>query len=132
MFDLNSGLPDISALDELEKSIYDFVLEKWPATAIEIAEHLNEGISTREEKRRMSSKYNYYLKKLVGKGLLLSKKAGNTLIVWPVLVEKYRVVHEILKGEKYEHSMHFLNYLKEQESAENKEKKEKRGVLKHA
>ncbi len=123
MFDKNSVFAEISSLDEFEREIYDFVLEFWPSTALEIAGHFNEKINTLEDKKRMNSKYNYYLKKIINKGLLISKKAGNTLIVWPVLVEKYRVVHEILKGENFDHSLDFLNYLKE---------KKKMGVEKNA
>ncbi len=118
MFDNNSVLTEISSLNEFEREIYDFVLEFWPATALEIATHFNEKVTTVEEKKRMNSKYNYYLKKIVEKRLLFSKKAGNTLIVWPIVVEKYRVVHEILKGEKFDHSLDFLNYLNEKKKKE--------------
>jgi hypothetical protein len=112
MFDSNSVITEISSLNDFEREIYEYVLEFWPATAIEVAAHMNEKIDTLEDKKRMNSKYNYYLKKIVEKGLLISKKAGNTVIVWPVVVEKYRVVHEILKGEKYDHSLEFINYVK--------------------
>lgn len=113
MIDNDSVLTEISSLNDFEREIYDFVLEFWPATALEVAQKFNENIVTIEDKKRMNAKYNYYLKKIVNKGLLLSKKAGNTLIVWPVIVEKYRVVHEILKGEKFDYSIDFINYLKE-------------------
>ena len=122
MIDDNSVLTEISSLNDFEREIYDFVLEFWPATALEVAEKFNENTATPDDKKRMNAKYNYYLKKIVDKGLLLSKKAGNTLIVWPVIVEKYRVVHEILKGEKFDHSIEFINYLKQKnklESAKN-------------
>ena len=94
---LISVLPDLAGLSDLEREIFEFILGHWPTTALEIAENFNEDISTREKKRRMSTKYAYYLKKLVQKQLVLSKKAGNSLIVWPLLVEKYRTIHEILK-----------------------------------
>ena len=74
MFDELSGMPDLSGLNELERQIFDFVLQKWPTTAMEVAENFKEDISTREAQKRLSSKYNYYLKKLVAKNLLLSKK----------------------------------------------------------
>lgn len=113
MFDNDSVLTEISFLDDFEREIYEFVLEFWPATALEVAIKFNEKIETIEDKKRMNAKYNYYLKKIVNKGLLISKKAGNTLIVWPIVVEKYRVVHEILKGEKFDYSIDFINYLKQ-------------------
>ncbi len=105
-----SGMPDLSGLSNLEREIFDFVLENWPTTPLEIAENFNEDTSTREAKKRISTKYSYYIKKLVERKLILSKKAGNAIIVWPIIVEKYRVIHEILKGEKFEYAT-ILNHL---------------------
>jgi hypothetical protein len=104
----NSDMPDLSGLSDFERELFELILEKWPTSALEIAEYFNEDISDREKKKRMSTKYAYYLKKLVEKRLVLSKKAGNSLIVWPVIVEKYRVVHEILKGEKFDYAADFI------------------------
>lgn len=99
----NSVLPDLLGLNEKEKQIYLAVLDNWPSTPIEIAQSLKEDISNREKQRRASTKYSYYLKKLIEKKLLLSKKAGNSLIVWPLMVEKYRTIHDILKHHEPEH-----------------------------
>jgi len=95
-----SGLPDLDGLSGLELRIYEFVLERWPSTPLEIAENFSEDSSSREKKKRLSTKYAYHLKKLVEKRLLLSKKAGNSIIVWPFVVEKYRAIHEILNDRK--------------------------------
>lgn len=119
MGDKLSVLTEITELNDFEREIYEYVLEFWPATALEVASHFNEKIDTIEEKKRINSKYNYYLKKIVKKGVLVSKKAGNTLIVWPIIVEKYRVVHEILRGEKFDHSLEFINFIKEKGSGKN-------------
>jgi predicted transcriptional regulator len=98
-----SALPEILGLPESEKRIYLFVLDNWPSSALEIAENFNESVSSREQKKRASTKYSYYLKKLVEKKLLVSKKAGNSMIVWPLVVEKYRAIHDILKHHESEH-----------------------------
>lgn len=87
----------MAELNGNEKKILELVREYWPLSSLEIAEHFKEQISSREEKKRASSKYSYYLKKLVGKRKVLSKRVGNALIVWPLEVEKYRTIHEILK-----------------------------------
>jgi hypothetical protein len=97
------ALPDMLGLSDLEKEIYFFTIEHWPTTPLEIAEQMNEKIKNREEKKRASTKYAYYLKKLVEKKLLVSKKAGNGIIVWPLIVEKYRTIHDILKHHEPEH-----------------------------
>lgn len=96
-------LPEILKLSEIEKKIYLTILEKWPTTAVEIALNLNEDVTNRESQKRASTKYTYYLKKLVERKLIVSKKSGNTLIVWPLLVEKYRTIHDILKQQEPEH-----------------------------
>jgi len=93
-----SGLPikDIGRLTDKEKSILLCVLEYWPTSSLEIADHLGLHAKDRDERRRASSKFSYYLKKLNSKGLIFSKRVGNALVVWPSDVEKYRAIHEIL------------------------------------
>ena len=113
MKDNMSDLPDLSGISDFEREIFEFVLERWPTTALEIAENFREDLSDREKKKRISTKYTYYLKKLVEKRLILCKKAGNTLIVWPLVVEKYRVIHEIFRGEKQEFDHLFLDRIKQ-------------------
>ncbi|MCX8158163.1 MAG: hypothetical protein N3D73_00685 [Candidatus Diapherotrites archaeon] len=96
-----SGLP-IKKEDNLsirEMQILECILECWPTSAVEIAEHLGIIAKTRDERRRVSSKFSYYLKKLNEKKLIFSKRIGNALIVWPAEVEKYRTIHEILASE---------------------------------
>jgi len=92
-----SVMPDLEGLSAKEIQVFEFILEHWPTFPIEIAEHMQEDLSDRGKKRRASTKYSYYLKKLVKKQLIVSKKAGNSLIVWPLVVEKYRTIHGILK-----------------------------------
>jgi predicted transcriptional regulator len=100
----NSDMPDLNGLSDIEREIFEFILENWPTTPLEIAQSFNENVCSREDKKRLSTKYAYYLKKLVDKNLVFIKKAGNAIIAWPLIVEKYRVIHEILKSEKYEYS----------------------------
>jgi len=98
--EFNSGLPDFafgSNLSQMEKDVLQIVLQNWPISALEIAEHLREAPSSREHKKKLSTKYAYYLKKLVEKKLILSKRVGNALVVWPLRVEKYRAIETILR-----------------------------------
>ena len=104
MCENDSDMADLTGLSDFEREIFEFVLENWPTTPLEIAHNFHENMETREDKKRISTKYSYYLKKLVERKLIVSKKAGNAIIVWPIIVEKYRVIHEILKSEKYEYS----------------------------
>ena len=88
-----------SALGGKEKEILELILESWPTCALEIAQHFNEDLSSRDSKKLASTKYSYYLKKLVEKQLVLSKRVGNALIVWPLQAEKLRTIHKILEFE---------------------------------
>jgi hypothetical protein len=115
MVEENAVMPDLNGLSDFEKGMFEFILEHWPTTSLEIAEHFGEDLCDRDKKKRISTKYAYYLKKLVKKRLILCKKAGNSLIVWPLVVEKYRVVHEIFRGEKIEFDHLFLDRIKQKE-----------------
>lgn len=96
-----SGMPvrGSASLNAIEKEILFCVTEYWPISPLEIASHLGFVEKERGGKRRLSSKFSYYLKKLSGRGLVFSKRIGNALIAWPMEAEKYRVVHEILSSE---------------------------------
>jgi predicted transcriptional regulator len=96
----NSGLPDFvfeNKLSQKENAVLQIVLQNWPISALEIAEHLREAPFSREQRKKLSTKYSYYLKKLVEKKLVLSKRVGNALVVWPLRVEKYRAIETILQ-----------------------------------
>ena len=86
----------MAELNEKELKVLSIVRVHWPISALEIAQHFNEDVSSREHKKRHSTNYTYYLKKLIGKRLVLSKRVGNALIVWPIEVEAYRTIHHIL------------------------------------
>jgi predicted transcriptional regulator len=115
MYEEDSDMPDLTGLSDFEREIFEYVLENWPTTPLEIAHNFHETMETREDKKRISTKYAYYLKKLVERKLIMSKKAGNAIIVWPIIVEKYRIIHEILKSEKYEYAT-ILKHMREKDA----------------
>ena len=83
-------------LSPAERKVYEAVLDSWPASMLEIAVQLGGQLDSRESRRRLSTRYAYYVKKLVEKRLVLSKRAGHSLVVWPLRIERYRVIHDIL------------------------------------
>lgn len=100
--EINSGIaesrPKLNGqLSLVEEKIFNLISHRWPTSAIEIAHHFEEDVATREARKKASTKYSYHLRKLVEKQLVLSKKVGNAAIYWPLLVEKYRVIHDILE-----------------------------------
>ncbi len=104
----NSAIPEslgvvqasAKGLSVMEEKIFMHVLDNWPTSALEIASHFKEDLGSREKKKQLSTKYSYYLQKLVGKRLVFSKRVGNALVVWPLKVEKYRAIHSILSREE--------------------------------
>ncbi len=77
-------------------SIIPFAVKLIPLNR-ERGEFLNENLATRSHRKKASSKYSYYLRKLVKKELVLSKKVGNAHIFWPLEVEKWRTIMDILE-----------------------------------
>ena len=85
-----------SRLEGIEKQVYELLKQRWPSHSLEVAAYLNEDVSTRDHRRKASSKYMYYLRKLVKKELVLSKKVGHASIFWPLCIEKWRTIIDIL------------------------------------
>ncbi len=96
-----SEMPE-NVLGEFEAKLFSLIKEHWPITSMELAELLNENLSSRKQRKRAYSKYSYYLNKLISNKVLLSKKSGKTLIVWPLEVEKYRVIDSIISSRPLE------------------------------
>lgn len=97
-----NDLPEKICFGSFESRLYSLIKENWPITSIELAELLSENLDSRIAKKRAYSKYSYYLKKMISNKLLISKKSGKTLVVWPVEVEKYRVIDSIINEKPLE------------------------------
>jgi predicted transcriptional regulator len=113
IIEVTSGLPDSAfvvspsiSLTSFEKQIMEFIVEHWPTSSLEIAENFKEDTSDRSKKKRLSTKYSYYLRKLLQKQLIISKKVGNASVIWPMVVERYRVIHDILNQENHSVGAH--------------------------
>jgi len=97
--DSTIALPAAAGISSVEAEIFSIIMEIWPTSALEVAEHFKEDLSSRELRKQASTKYAYYLQKLVDRELVLSKRVGHALVVWPLKVEKYRTIHSILERE---------------------------------
>lgn len=84
----------------MESKVLAFVRSSWPVSPLHVAEHFHADLSSLESKKRASARFAYYLLKLVEKQLLLSKRSGHSLIVWPLEVEKFRAFHSLLEQEQ--------------------------------
>lgn len=86
-------------MENLKDNIIVVIENNWPVSVTEIAGHL--GIFKRgmNEKKRKAAigKVIYHIKKLKEEEKIRTKKIGQTVIIWPVDIEKLRVLHEIMK-----------------------------------
>jgi predicted transcriptional regulator len=86
-------------MEKLRNEIMIVIEKEWPVSITEIAERL--GIFKRgmSEKKRKAAigKIIYHVKKLKEHEKIYTKKIGQTVIIWPVDIEKLRVLHEMMK-----------------------------------
>ena len=94
--DVSSTSTPLSSLSDWENKVLHIVKNRWPTSSLEIAEFLGHTCNTREQKRLLSSRVVYHVKKLVEKKHVISKRFGNALIVWPYEVETLRIMHEMM------------------------------------
>ena len=86
-------------MEKLRDEIMIVIEKEWPISVTGIAEHL--GIFKRgmNEKKRKAAigKIIYHVKKLKDEEKIRTKIIGQTVIIWPVDIEKLRVLHEMLR-----------------------------------
>ncbi len=86
-------------MEKTRDEIMNIVEKEWPVSVTEIAEHL--GIFKRgmNEKKRKAAigRIGYHVKKLKEQEKIRTKIIGQTVIIWPVDIEKLRVLHEMMK-----------------------------------
>jgi len=88
------GETRVEKVSKSTAKVFEVIHSKWPINPLEVAEVLNDNGKV----KTLSAKYLYHFKKLNKTGLIRMKKVGNTYIAWPVEVEKFRVIHDLLKG----------------------------------
>lgn len=89
-------------MKELRDNVMSIIEEKWPVSVTEITEHLGifkRGMNERKRKAAVG-KINYHIKKLENMEKIRTKKIGQTVIIWPINIEKLRFVEEIIKYDK--------------------------------
>ncbi len=87
---LESSFVPHPSLSAHENEVLRIIYHRWPTSSLEIAEFLGHTCKTRKQKKILSSRIVYHVKKLVEKKYVVSKRFGNALIVWPYVVEKKR------------------------------------------
>jgi len=86
-------------MENLKDSIMVTIENNWPVSVTEIAGHLGifkKGMNERKRKAAVG-KIIYHVKKLKNEEKIRTKKIGQTVIIWPIDIEKLRVLHEMMK-----------------------------------
>jgi hypothetical protein len=86
-------------MEKLRNEIMAVIEEDWPISVTEIAKKLGIFKKGMDEKKRKASigKIGYHVKKLKEDERLMTKKIGQTVIIWPADIEKLRVLHEMMR-----------------------------------
>jgi hypothetical protein len=92
---IRKGLRKERRMSESTLRVFKIICSKWPLNPLEVAKELGED----GKSKTLSAKYLYHFRKLKGMDLIEMKKLGNTYIVWPIDIEKLRVIHEMLREE---------------------------------
>jgi hypothetical protein len=73
--------------------------ENWPISVTEITKKLGIFKKGMDERKRKASigKISYHIKKLKDEEKIMTKKIGQTVIIWPTEIEKLRVLHEMMR-----------------------------------
>jgi hypothetical protein len=86
-------------MEKLRNEIMAVIEENWPISVTEIARKMGIFKKGMDERKRKASigKIGYHVKKLKEDERLMTKKIGQTLIIWPTDIEKLRVLHEMMR-----------------------------------
>ena len=80
----------------LREKIYSVIMDKWPTHVSEVARILEMFPEEDPENKSTIAKVKYHFDQLAREHKINVKKIDRALVAWPVEVEKYRTLHEIL------------------------------------
>ncbi|MFH1474085.1 MAG: hypothetical protein ABIE55_04320 [Candidatus Aenigmatarchaeota archaeon] len=84
---------------QLRNKILEVVEKEWPVSITEIARHLGLYKKSMDERKRKTAvaKVVYHVRKLEKEEKVRTKKIGQTIIIWPLEIEKLRLIHEMIR-----------------------------------
>jgi predicted transcriptional regulator len=86
-------------MEKIRDKVMVVIEKNWPVSVTEIAENLGIFKKGMNEKKRKAAigKIIYHIRKLEESDKIMTKKIGQTVIIWPYDVDKIRVLHELIK-----------------------------------
>lgn len=81
----------------MKARILEAIEKHWPLSITELAKQI--GLKWNDERQRKAAiaKISYHVRKLKKENKIHTKKIGQSLVVWPMDIEKLRVLHEFMK-----------------------------------
>lgn len=76
----------------LRENIYKIIEKKWPTYISEICDELKLSVNNKN-----IAKIKYHIKILEKENKIRTKKIDRALVVWPISIEKLRVIRELVK-----------------------------------
>ncbi len=76
----------------LRDNIYKIIEKKWPTYISEICDELKLSVNNKN-----IAKIKYHIKVLEKENKIRTKKIDRALVVWPISIEKLRVIRELVK-----------------------------------
>ncbi len=80
----------------LRDRIYEVIIAKWPTHVSEVARILKMFPESDPENKSTIAKVKYHFDQLAREHKINVKKIDRALVAWPVEVEKYRALQELL------------------------------------
>lgn len=80
------------------EEIYEVISRNWPIHITEIAGKMDLLTSNVDERKLVITHLKYHVDQLARHDRIKVKKIGKAVVVWPIEIEKLRMVHEMLKG----------------------------------
>lgn len=82
---------------KLRKKILEVIHAKWPVHVTEVAKELGMWSEDPKKQKVIIAKIKYHFDQLARDDLIKVKRIDRALVAWPIEVEKYRLIHELLK-----------------------------------
>ncbi len=82
---------------ELREKVFEIINQKWPTHVTEVAKELGMWTEDPTKQKGIISKIKYHFDQLAREDLIKVKRIDRALVAWPTDVERYRLIHEILR-----------------------------------
>lgn len=83
---------------QLRERILQVIEKEWPISVTQIANHLGHYTAGMSERKRKAAvgRVSHHVRQLRAANKIHVKKIGGAVVVWPVAIERLRLLHEFM------------------------------------